>query len=114
MSSRTSFRFADSVMENFGEPHSRSRMVGIVNVLQIMLYCVQIVYWLAVGALLMLLPWQYFWDNNYFIYHFPFMRSWIVNPYVKWAILGLGIANLIIGCQEIAFFRKNHRDSLIH
>jgi hypothetical protein len=112
MPSRTSFRFADSGTGNFGEPHSRSRMVRIVNALQTTYDCVHIAYWLVVGAFLMLLPWQYFWDNNYFVYRFPFMRSWMANPYVKWAILGLGIANLIIGFQEIASFRKSHQDSL--
>lgn len=114
MPSRTSFRFADSEMENIGEPHSRSRMIRIVNVLQTIYYWVHIVYWLVVGTFLMFLPWQYFWDNNSLVYRFPFMRSWMANPYVKWAILGLGIANLIIGFQEIAFLRKSRRNSLFH
>ena len=111
---RTSFRFADSGMENFGEEHSRSRMVKIVNVLQIIYYWVHIAYWLAVGTFLIFLPWQDFWENNYFVYKYPSMRSWMANPYLKCAILSLGIANLIIGLQEFAFLRKNQRDSLFH
>ncbi len=109
MPSRSSFGFADSDMRNLGEPRSPSRLVRIVNILQTTYYVVHIIYWLAVGFFLVLLPWQTYWEENYFVYRFPAMRDVMANPALKYVVLVLGITNLIIGFQEIATFRKGHR-----
>lgn len=80
--------------------------------LQTIYSVVHFVYWLVVGGYLMLLPWQPFWEENYFVYRFPAMRAVTVNSFAKWGVLGLGIINLLIGFQEIATFRTSRRHSL--
>jgi len=72
-------------------------------------HIIYILYSLEVGALLLFLPWSAIWDNNYLLYLYPKFRLVMVNPFLKGAVLGLGIVNILIGIQEIAQFRKNAR-----
>ena len=66
-----------------------------------------ILFCLEVGTFLLFLPWLGLWENNYFLFRYPEFRSMAANPYLKGAILGLGIVNLLIGLQEIGRFRRN-------
>jgi hypothetical protein len=83
---------------------------GMVLVLQI----IYIIYWLEVGTFLLFLPWQSIWENNYLIYLYPNMRPIVSNLFLKGAVLGLGIVNILIGIQEIAEFKKNRRTIFPH
>jgi hypothetical protein len=68
-----------------------------------------IIYSLEVGVFLLFLPWLQIWDNNYLLYRYPGIRPIIANSFLKGAVLGLGIVNLLIGIQEIVDFRRNFR-----
>ncbi len=68
-----------------------------------------IVYSLEVGVFLLFLPWLGIWDNNYLIYRLPAIRPVVTNPFLKGAVLGLGIVNILIGIQEVVHFRKSCR-----
>ncbi len=109
MPSRSSFGFADSDMRNLGEPRSPSWLIKILNFLQTTYSIVHIIYWLAVGCFLVFVPWQTYWEENYFVYRFPAMRNVMANPVLKWVVLVLGIVNLFIGFEEFVEFRKGHR-----
>ncbi len=85
--------------EGGGRPHS-SIMGSIWNVLYI-------AYSLEVGIALLYLPWSTSWDNNYILYLYPQIRSLVINPFFKGAVLGLGIVNLLIGFHEIGQIRKS-------
>ena len=73
---------------------------------------VYIVYSFVVGAFLILLPYLSFWGDNFLLKRYPGLRRFVVNPFLKGAVIGLGIVNLIIGLQEFALFRKNVRNDL--
>jgi hypothetical protein len=64
-----------------------------------------ILYSLPVGLFLLCLPWFYFWENNQLLYVYPQFRPLISNSYFKGAVLGLGIANILIAIHEIVHFR---------
>ena len=66
-----------------------------------------IVYSLEVGGFLLFLPWLNIWDHNYLVYRYPLIRPIVANAFLKGAVLGLGIVNILIGIQEIASFRKS-------
>jgi hypothetical protein len=68
-----------------------------------------ILYSVEVGGVLLFLPWMQIWENNYLVFQFPELRPFISNPFLKGAVLGLGIVNIIIGIQELAHFRKASR-----
>lgn len=60
---------------------------------------------LGFGVSLLVLPWSSLWDSNYLLYLYPKIRPIVSNPFFKGAVLGLGIANILIGVKEIDYFR---------
>jgi hypothetical protein len=63
---------------------------------------VLVAYFLEVGLLLVLVPWSSFWERNYFISAFPQLRELIRNNYLRGAVSGLGVVNLLMGFYELA------------
>jgi hypothetical protein len=61
-----------------------------------------VAYFLEVGLLLVLVPWSGFWDRNYFAMSLPALSDFLRNNYVRGAVSGLGIVNLLIGFEELA------------
>jgi hypothetical protein len=61
-----------------------------------------VAYFLEVGLVLVLVPWSAFWDRNYFVTAFPVLQGVLANHYVRGAVSGLGIVNLLIGFEELA------------
>ncbi|MBZ5495173.1 MAG: hypothetical protein LAP85_02130 [Acidobacteriia bacterium] len=107
---RNSLGFPNPGLENGGRPRSVSLLERIYDSLlaayQVVHKLVPVVYWLVVGGVLILLPWTDFWHNNYLLYRFPGLRPFMLNPFLKGAILGLGVVDVLIGLQEIVRFRK--------
>ncbi len=58
-------------------------------------------YFLEVGLLLVLLPWSAFWDRNYFAALLPGIGEAIKSPYVRGAVSGLGLVNVVAGLAEL-------------
>jgi len=85
------------------EPRPKPRLSWIWHILYI-------IYSLEVGVFLLFLPWLQIWDNNYLLWRYPGFRPIISNPFLKGAVLGLGIVNLLIGIQEISNFRRNFKN----
>ncbi len=91
--------------------HGRARLhPGLAWFWQIL----YILYCLEVGVFLLFLPWMNIWDNNYFLYLYPKLRPVVANSYLRGAVLGLGVINLLIGIQEIVHFRKGSRSRSFH
>jgi len=61
-----------------------------------------VAYFLEVGLLLVLVPWSGFWDRNYFAATYPVLHDWLINNYVRGAVSGVGIVNLLTGFDELA------------
>jgi len=55
-----------------------------------------------VGLLLIVLPWSTFWERNYFVTMWPDLRPVMVSPFLRGAISGLGVLNLLAGLFELA------------
>ena len=64
---------------------------------------------LEAGLLLVLIPWSAFWDRNYFAEALPGLRELITNNFVRGAVSGLGVVNLLAALSELAeMFRPSH------
>ena len=59
-------------------------------------------FFLEVGLLLVVLPWSGFWDGNYFGAALPGLRAIMTNNFVRGAVTGLGVVNLIAGLVDLA------------
>ena len=58
-------------------------------------------YFLEVGLLLVFVPWSAYWDRNYFAHLAPVIGDAIKNPYVRGAVSGLGLINIVAGLAEL-------------
>lgn len=56
---------------------------------------------LEVGVVLLVVPWSHFWERNYFAESLPLVQALITNNFVRGAISGLGLLNLVAGISEI-------------
>jgi hypothetical protein len=54
--------------------------------------------WVELGILLILLPWTDMWGANYFL-RYGMFATLIQNPFVRGAISGLGVINVLLAIQ---------------
>lgn len=48
------------------------------------------------GALLLYLPWSTFWEQNYFLSHFPWLMPIVLNPSLRGAVSGVGVLDIFV------------------
>jgi hypothetical protein len=60
-----------------------------------------IAYFLEVGLILVLVPWSVFWERNYFADTLPLVRAIIKNHFIRGAISGIGVLNLVAGLADL-------------
>ena len=58
-------------------------------------------FFLEVGLLLIVMPWSAFWDRNYFGEMVPALHAMMTNNFVRGAVSGLGLINLLSGIAEL-------------
>ena len=60
------------------------------------LRAILIVLCFELGALLLYLPWSNFWEQNYFLFHFPVLMSILLHPTVRGLVSGLGVLDIVV------------------
>ena len=53
------------------------------------------------GLVLLIIPWSIYWEQNYFVQALPAVQAFITNDFVRGAVSGLGLVNLLAGLGEI-------------
>jgi hypothetical protein len=53
------------------------------------------------GALLLYLPWSAFWEQNYFLVHFPSLMPILLHPSFRGLVSGLGALDIIVAFTMI-------------
>jgi hypothetical protein len=48
------------------------------------------------GALLLYLPWSTFWEQNYFLNHFPWLMPFLLNPSLRGIVSGIGVLDIFV------------------
>jgi hypothetical protein len=48
------------------------------------------------GALLLYLPWTGFWEQNYFLSHFPSLIPVMLHPSFRGVVSGLGVLDILL------------------
>jgi hypothetical protein len=48
------------------------------------------------GALLLYLPWSTFWEQNYFLNHFPVLLPIVLHPSFRGLISGIGALDILM------------------
>lgn len=49
----------------------------------------------------MLIPWSAFWERNYFVEWSPAVEAILTSNYVRGAISGLGLVNIVTALVEL-------------
>lgn len=57
--------------------------------------------WLAIGVALILAPWLELWQANYFVYTYPALGLVVRSPYVRGAVTGLGILDVLLSLEAL-------------
>ena len=61
------------------------------------------------GLVLLIVPWSVYWERNYFVQALPFVEPFLTNDFVRGAVSGLGLVNLVAGFVEIwSFLTTRH------
>jgi hypothetical protein len=61
------------------------------------------------GLVLLIVPWSIYWEQNYFVQTLPAVQEFINNDFVRGAVSGLGLVNLVAGLVEIwSFLTTRH------
>ena len=55
--------------------------------------------WLEMGLALILAPWSEFWEMNYFLYRYPELAFFVKNSFLRGAISGLGVMNVVFALE---------------
>ncbi len=53
------------------------------------------------GALLLYLPWSGYWEQNFFLLHFPSLIPVLLHPSFRGAVSGLGVLDIILALSLI-------------
>lgn len=48
------------------------------------------------GALLLYLPWSSFWEQNYFLNHFPWLIRIVLHPSLRGIVSGIGVLDIFV------------------
>ena len=73
------------------------------------LFVLYVLYCLEAGIFLLVYPWMRLWDQNFLLQYSSYLRVVLLNDFVRGAVSGLGIANLILGAWEVAHFQRYFR-----
>jgi hypothetical protein len=61
------------------------------------------------GLVLLIVPWSIYWERNYFVQLLPALEPLLTSDYVRGAVSGLGLVNLLAGFVEIwSFLTTRH------
>ena len=51
---------------------------------------------LELGVLLVFLPWSPYWERNFFLQRFPELLPYLLSPFLRGAVTGLGLLDVIL------------------
>jgi len=64
---------------------------------------VMFLFWLELGMMLILVPWSDYWDMNYFLFQYPSLALILKNAYLRGAVSGLGIMDVLLAVASFRF-----------
>lgn len=67
--------------------------------------------WLELGLILILVPWSDVWEVNYFLYQYPELGFFMKNPFLRGAVSGLGLVNVLLA---LGAFRRGSASVVTH
>jgi hypothetical protein len=48
------------------------------------------------GAMLLYLPWSGYWEQNYFLSHYPSLMHIVLHPFFRGGVSGVGVLDIFL------------------
>ena len=61
------------------------------------------------GALLLYLPWSGYWEQNYFLSHYPSLIRVVLHPSFRGAVSGIGVLDILLAISWIGSRPSSNR-----
>lgn len=61
---------------------------------------------ISMGLFLLIFPWSALWDANSYVLEMPALLDYWSSPYLRGAVSGLGILNLMFALADLIRFRR--------
>ncbi len=68
-------------------------------------HLLRVMYFVAVGLVLLVAPWTTFWDRNVFVESYPLAEALLTTSIARGGVSGLGILNLGAGLADLSALR---------
>ncbi len=66
-----------------------------------------ILFCFELGFFLIFVPWSALWENNVLLSYSLPLRGFVLNNFVRGAVSGLGVVDVVLGLTELNKFRKS-------
>jgi len=66
-----------------------------------------ILFCFEIGLFLVFVPWSDLWDHNVLLAYSLHLRGVLLNNFVRGAVSGLGVVDLVLGVSELGRFWKS-------
>ena len=66
-----------------------------------------ILFCFEIGLFLVFVPWSQLWEHNVLLAYSFHLRALLLNNFVRGAVSGLGIVDLVLGFSELGRFWKS-------
>jgi hypothetical protein len=61
------------------------------------------------GALLLYLPWSAYWEQNYFLSHYPSLIHIVLHPSFRGVVSGIGVLDILLAVRWLGARRGPDR-----
>jgi hypothetical protein len=66
-----------------------------------------ILFCFEIGLFLVFVPWSPLWENNVLLSYWLPLRGFFLNNFVRGAVSGLGVVDVVLGLTELSRFWKS-------
>ena len=66
-----------------------------------------ILFCLELGLFLIFVPWSTLWEHNVLLTYSLSLRAFFLNNFVRGAVSGLGVVDIVLGLSELGKFWKS-------
>ena len=56
----------------------------------------QVVLAFEMGAMLLYLPWTLYWEQNFFLSHYPLLMPIVLHPSFRGVVSGIGVLDILV------------------
>jgi hypothetical protein len=68
-----------------------------------------ILFCFEIGLFLVFVPWSQLWEHNVLLAYSFHLRGLLLNNFIRGAVSGLGVVDLVLGFSELGRFWKSLR-----